>query len=127
MSNTITMYGIKNCDTIKKAQKWLQTNDIDFQFHDYRKDGIDLAMLQTFAEQLGWENLLNKRGTTYRNLTDEQKAALTDQSSDPKATEQLALDLLVQNPAMVKRPVLVADDKYQLGFKADQYQAFFNL
>ena len=122
MSSTITMYGIKNCDTIKKAQKWLQANDIAFQFHDYRKDGINIDMLATFATQLGWENLLNKRGTTYRNLTDEQKAQLSQQLEQNEA-----LTLLVENPAMVKRPVLVANDKYHLGFKADQYQAFFNL
>lgn len=117
MSNTITMYGIKNCDTIKKAQKWLQANEIEFTFHDYRKDGIDLSMLETFAAQLGWENLLNKRGTTYRQLSDEQKADID---------QQKALALLVEYPAMVKRPVLVAGDKYQLGFKADQYQALFS-
>lgn len=117
MSNNITMYGIKNCDTIKKAQKWLQSNDIEFQFHDYRKEGINLEMLETFSAQLGWENLLNKRGTTYRNLTDEQKADMN---------EQKALALLVEFPAMVKRPVLVSGDNYQLGFKADQYQALFN-
>ena len=81
MSNNITMYGIKNCDTIKKAQKWLQANEIEFQFHDYRKDGIDLTMLETFATQLGWENLLNKRGTTYRNLSDEQKANIDEQKA----------------------------------------------
>lgn len=118
MSSNITMYGIKNCDTIKKAQKWLQANDIEFQFHDYRKDGINLEMLETFAAQLGWENLLNKRGTTFRNLSDEQKADID---------ESKALALLVEYPAMVKRPVLVKDNQYRLGFKADLYQAFFSL
>jgi len=115
MSNT-TMYGIKNCDTIKKAQKWLQANEIDFQFHDYRKDGIDETMLVEFEAKLGWENLLNKRGTTYRQLSDEQKADLN---------REKAIALLIEFPAMVKRPVLVTDGQYQLGFKADQYQALF--
>lgn len=112
----VTMYGIKNCDTIKKAQKWLQANDIEFQFHDYRKDGIERELLEQLEGQLGWENLLNKRGTTYRQLDDNQKA---DMSRDK------ALDLLIEYPAMIKRPVLVNDEQYQLGFKADQYQAFF--
>ncbi|MCJ8268332.1 MAG: arsenate reductase, partial [Psychrosphaera sp.] len=65
-----TLYGIKNCDTIKKARKWLEANEISFDFHDYRKDGIDIDMLSKFEAELGWENLLNKRGTTFRKLDD---------------------------------------------------------
>lgn len=115
MANT-TMYGIKNCDTIKKARKWLETNEISFDFHDYRKDGIDIDMLSKFEAALGWENLLNKRGTTFRKLDDEQKADLN---------REKALALLLEYPAMVKRPVLISDEQYHLGFKTDQYQAFF--
>ncbi len=111
-----TMYGIKNCDTIKKARKWLEANEIDFDFHDYRKDGIDIDMLSKFEAALGWENLLNKRGTTFRKLDDDQKADLN---------RDKALALLLEHPAMVKRPVLISDEQYQLGFKAEQYQAFF--
>lgn len=112
-----TMYGIKNCDTIKKAKKWLEANNIEFQFHDYRKDGVDGEMLAKFEAQLGWENLLNKRGTTFRQLDDSDKADLN---------RDKALALLEQHPAMIKRPVLVNGDSYQLGFKAEQYQEFFN-
>lgn len=115
MANT-TMYGIKNCDTIKKAQKWLQANEIEFIFHDYRKDGLDSALLETLEAQLGWENLLNKRGTTFRKLDDNQKADLT---------REKALALLIEQPAMIKRPVLVFGESYHLGFKADQYQEIF--
>lgn len=113
-----TMYGIKNCDTIKKAKKWLEANEIEFDFHDYRADGINADMLSQFEAQLGWENLLNKRGTTFRQLDEADKADLN---------RDKALALLEKHPAMVKRPVLVQGDKYHLGFKADQYQAFFNL
>ena len=110
------MYGIKNCDTIKKARKWLDENGIEFDFHDYRKDGISQEMLTGFEAALGWESLLNKRGTTYRQLSDEQKA---DMNKDK------ALALLEEFPPMIKRPVLVVADNHHLGFKADQYQSIF--
>jgi arsenate reductase len=113
-----TLYGIKNCDTIKKAQKWLQSNEIEFEFHDYRKDGLEQALLVEFEAKLGWENLLNKRGTTFRKLDDNQKEGLD---------RDKALALLIEHPAMVKRPVLISGEQYHLGFKPDQYQAFFKL
>ncbi|MFT5163234.1 MAG: Spx/MgsR family transcriptional regulator [Alteromonadaceae bacterium] len=112
-----TMYGIANCDTIKKAKKWLTGNDVEFNFHDYRKDGLDQALLETLEAQLGWENLLNKRGTTFRKLSEEQKADLD---------REKALALLIEHPAMIKRPVLVSDEGFHLGFKAEQYQGIFN-
>ena len=114
---TITMYGIPNCDTIKKAKKWLEAEGVEYSFHDYRKQGIDKAMVETFCQQLGWENVVNKRGTTYRQLTQEQKDNL-DQTS--------AVELLVEQPAMIKRPILLANNDYHLGFKADQYAAIFS-
>ncbi|MEF1283878.1 ArsC family reductase [Vibrio sp. M250220] len=114
---TITMYGIPNCDTIKKAKKWLEAEGVEYNFHDYRKQGIDKAMVETFCQQLGWENVVNKRGTTFRQLSQEQKDNL-DQNS--------AIELLVEQPAMIKRPILVANDTYHLGFKADQYAAIFS-
>lgn len=112
-----SMYGIKNCDTIKKAKKWLEAEGIEFDFHDYRADGIDAQMLERFEAALGWENLLNKRGTTFRQLDEADKADLN---------REKALALLLEHPAMIKRPVLIQGDKYHLGFKADQYQAFFS-
>lgn len=114
---TITMYGIPNCDTIKKAKKWLEAEGVEYQFHDYRKQGIDKAMVETFCQQLGWENVVNKRGTTYRQLTQEQKDNLNQES---------AIELLVEQPAMIKRPILVINNDYHLGFKADQYATIFH-
>ncbi|WP_375751035.1 ArsC family reductase [Vibrio sp. HN007] len=113
---TIKMYGIPNCDTIKKAKKWLQDAEIDFEFHDYRKQGVDQAMVKAFCEQLGWEQVLNKRGTTYRQLTQEQKDTLNEEN---------AIALLVESPAMIKRPILSVNDSLYIGFKADQYASVF--
>lgn len=110
------LYGIPNCDTIKKAQKWLSDNDIAFTFHDYRKDGIDQDFLQRAEAELGWETMLNKRGTTYRQLDDAQKASID---------KDKALALLEMHPAMVKRPILVHDNNFYIGFKPAQYEAIF--
>ncbi|WP_026973081.1 ArsC family reductase [Aliagarivorans marinus] len=111
-----TVFGISNCDTIRKARRWLSDNGIDYSFHDYRKDGLEQAQLTQWCETLGWEALLNKRGTTFRQLSDEQKAGL-DQAK--------AIALMLEHPAMIKRPLLVAGEQQLLGFKADQYQQFF--
>ena len=112
----ITLYGISNCDTIKKAKKHLTDNNIEFTFHDYRKEGVNEQMVAEFADKLDWEQLVNKRGTTYRALSDEQKKNLTKQN---------AIQLLVQQPAMIKRPVLVNGTDFYLGFKVAQYDEIF--
>lgn len=109
-------YGIKNCDTIKKMKKWLDKQGIEYRFHDYRADGLDRSLLEAFEAELGWEALLNKRGTTFRQLSDEQKNTLNRDS---------ALTLMLEQPAMIKRPLLVHNQSYHLGFKPDQYQAIF--
>ncbi|MEH0742987.1 ArsC family reductase [Vibrio cholerae] len=114
---TITMYGIPNCDTIKKAKKWLEQQGIEYQFHDYRKQGIETELVERFCQQLDWKQVLNKRGTTYRQLSDEQKANLD---------KETAVSLLVEMPAMIKRPILDVDGTLHLGFKADQYTAIFS-
>jgi len=111
-----TLYGISNCDTIKKAKKYLTDKNIEFSFHDYRKDGISKEMVTTFSQHIEWQDLVNKRGTTYRQLSEEQKQTLD---------EDKALDLLVEYPAMIKRPVLIHADSYYLGFKAQQYDEIF--
>ncbi|WP_368884757.1 ArsC family reductase [Providencia vermicola] len=119
MSNTSSyiMYGIKNCDTIKKARRYLEDNDISYQFHDYRVDGIDDALLSSFIAELGWEVLVNKRGTTWRKLSDEEKNAVVDAES--------AKQVLLAEPAMIKRPIIVsADKRYLVGFSAAEYQQF---
>ncbi|MCE2573712.1 ArsC family reductase [Motilimonas eburnea] len=110
------LYGIKNCDTIKKAKAWLDKEQIDYTFHDYRVDGIDSEMVSAFFAQLDWQNVVNKRGTTYRALSDEAKANLSAQT---------ALPLLIEQPAMIKRPILVHQGNYYLGFKPDQYATIF--
>ena len=112
-----TLYGIKNCDTIKKARQWLSAQHIDFVFHDYRVDGLEMDWLLQTELTLGWENLLNKRGTTFRQLDEAQKTSLN---------KDKALALLVEQPAMIKRPVLIHEGQYYLGFKPEQYQEIFS-
>lgn len=111
-----TLFGIKNCDTIKKAKKWLEANDVEFVYHDYRSDGIEEAWLVKTESELGWKNLLNQRGTTFRQLEDEQKADLDAEK---------AIKLMLAAPAMIKRPVLIKGQHYFLGFKPEQYQQIF--
>ncbi|WP_099611541.1 ArsC family reductase [Vibrio fujianensis] len=113
----ITLYGIPNCDTIKKARKWLETQAIEYQFHDYRKNGITLELISEFFQSLGWEHVINKRGTTYRQLSQEQKEKLNEAS---------ALALLLEQPAMIKRPILRVQDRLYLGFNAQQYSEIFS-
>jgi Spx/MgsR family transcriptional regulator len=112
-----TLYGIKNCDTIKKARAWLSANKIDFTFHDYRQDGLEVEWLQQAEQTLGWEVMLNKRGTTFRQLSEEQKQAID------KTT---ALDLMLVYPVMIKRPILIHNQQYIVGFKAQQYAEVFS-
>lgn len=116
-----TIYGIKNCDTMKKAQKWLDGNGINFEFHDYRKQGINSDMVLKFADALGWDSIINKRGTTFRNLSDEQKAILVNATEQAEA----AALLLTENEAVIKRPILVHEDNYYVGFKDADYQGYF--
>ncbi len=110
------LYGIKNCDTIKKARRWLEEKGIDYRFHDYRVDGLNDAQLQTFIDKLGWEPLLNTRGTTWRKLSEELRATIT--------TADAAKRLMLEQPAIIKRPLLVAGERYLLGFKEAEYQQF---
>ena len=112
----VTLYGIKNCDTIKKARKYLDANNISYTFHDYRTDGIDEKMVQGFIKSLGWEQVLNKRGTTWRKL-DEKTKASTDETTVVK--------LLCDNPAMIKRPILSQSKVLTLGFSTASYDELF--
>jgi Spx/MgsR family transcriptional regulator len=113
---SVILYGIPNCDTIKKAKHWLNQHEIVYTFHDFRKNGIEPTLVAHFCQDLGWENVLNKRGTTYRQLSDEQKQSINGIT---------IIDLLVEYPAMIKRPVLSADGILHVGFNADKYQAIF--
>ena len=113
----VTLYGIKNCDTIKKARKWLADAGVDYRFHDHRADGLSPEQLDLWLAQLGWEALLNSRGTTFRALPEEAKQGLDTAK---------ARALLLEHPAMIKRPLLDLDGALHLGFKPDQYQSLFS-
>ncbi len=108
----VTMYGIPNCDTIKKARKWLEAHQIEYRFHDYRKEGLDKSQLEAWAAELGWELLLNKRGTTWRQQPDEVKNTINEAS---------AIELMLQHPAMIKRPLLDTGTERKVGFKDTEY------
>lgn len=110
---TITLYGIKNCDTMKKARDWLDSHGLAYQFHDYKTAGIDRRSLQTWTEELGWQIVLNRAGTTFRKLSDEQKA-------DIDAAK--AVELMLAQPSLIKRPVLDLGDRRLVGFKPDYYE-----
>ncbi|MBN6069366.1 ArsC family reductase [Aggregatibacter actinomycetemcomitans] len=113
----IIVYGIKNCDTVKKALKWLADHHIEHKLHDYRVDGLDKAFLQLAEAQFGWENLVNKRSTTWRNLDEQIKKTLS------KST---ALSVLADNPTLIKRPIILQEGKALIGFSEKEYQAAFN-
>jgi Spx/MgsR family transcriptional regulator len=112
-----TLYGIPNCDTVKKARTWLAEQDHDFTFHDFKKQGLERATAAEWLTQIDWQVLINRKGTTWRNLSDERKAAITDNAS--------ALDLILETPSVVKRPVLDRGGKFSVGFSAAQYQDLF--
>jgi arsenate reductase len=111
-----TLYGISNCDTIRKARRWLDANNVDYRFHDMRKDGLDRQTLHSWIAELGWENLLNRRGTTWRSLPE----ALRD-GINPREAE----NIMLEHPASIKRPVLAHADKLFLGFHETQYSTLF--
>ena len=111
---TATIYGIKACDTMKKARDWLDAHGVAYAFHDYKVSGVDRATLARWAGEVGWEALLNRSGTTFRKLPDADRA---DLSLDK------ALDLMVVQPSMIKRPVLQTDGGLIVGFKPDVYAA----
>ena len=112
-----TIYGIKNCDTMKKAFTWLDDHGVRYDFHDYKKAGIDLAQLKAWSKQSGWELLLNRAGTTWRKLSPAQQADMTLAK---------AFDLMVENPSLIKRPVLEEGSTVLVGFSADRYASLFN-
>ena len=109
---TATLYGIRNCDTMKKAWTWLDQTGVAYDFHDYKKAGIDRAHLERWASEVGWERLLNRAGTTFKKLPDADKEGLS---------EKKALALMLAQPSMIKRPVLEVGGKLLVGFKPDLY------
>jgi|TARA_B100000315_G_scaffold221996_1_gene225775 arsenate reductase len=108
MNKDIKLYGIRNCDTVRKAIKYLDVNDIRYQFIDYRKNPISLEKLQTIVSIVGWENLINRRSTTYRSLSEKQK-------------KNINYDLVLNYPTLIKRPVLISEDEVLVGFSEKKY------
>ena len=111
-----TLYGIKNCDTVRKARKWLDSYGIAYTFHDFRTDGLEKKKLATWVEELGWEQLINRRGTTWRNLSGAEKDGLT---------EHKAIELMLAHPAVIKRPVLDIGTSRVVGFDETHYKKIF--
>ncbi|MGZ8192668.1 MAG: ArsC family reductase [Methylobacter sp.] len=108
------LYGIKNCATVKKARQWLDHNGIAYQFHDYRADGLTLEQLKHLEAGLGWNSMLNRSSTSWRQLSPEQQTGITQEE---------AIKLMLNTPTLIKRPILDTGSKLILGFKADTYKA----
>jgi arsenate reductase len=115
-SKSVTIYGIKNCDTMKKARTWLDDHGVAYAFYDCKAEGIDKASLEQWAKEVGWEILLNRAGTTFRKLPDAQRE---------NVTEKKAIALMLEQPSMIKRPVLDVGGKLIVGFKAEIYAKQF--
>ena len=111
---TFTLYGIKACDTMKKARSWLDEHQNAYQFHDYKSAGIDAAQLRKWCQEHGWQTILNRAGTTFRKLDDAQKADLD---------QERAIALMLAQPSMIKRPILDLGDRTLVGFKPDLYSS----
>lgn len=112
----ITLYGIPNCDTMKKARRWLQEHDVDYEFHDYKKAGIDAQILNAWIDVVGWEVLLNRRGMMWRKTPQQVRDAIDQES---------AIQLMLETPSIIKRPVLEMDSGITVGFSEDSYQHLF--
>ena len=113
---SVTIYGIKNCDTMKKARAWLDKHGVDCAFHDYKTAGIDRAQLERWAKKVGWETLLNRAGTTFKKLPEKEKASVTPTK---------AIALMLKQPSMIKRPVLDLGDRRLVGFDSAAWAAAF--
>lgn len=111
------LYGISNCDTVKKAKNWLETHNIDYKFHDFRKQGLDANTINRWLQSVSWDKILNKRSTSWRNL---------DPSIQQTINETNIVDLLIENPTLIKRPVMDVNDTITFGFNSDTYQGIFN-
>ena len=109
----VTLYGIKNCDTMKKARAWLDARGVAYAFHDYKAEGIDRARLEAWVRSVGWETLLNRAGTTFRQLPEPDRAILDDGR---------ALALMLDQPSMIKRPVLDLNGRILVGFRPELYE-----
>ncbi len=114
------LYGIANCNTVKKARSWLEQHGVEYQFHDFKKHGLEAELAQAWLQQMGWEKLINRSGLTWRGLPDQQKQTIQDNSA--------ALRLMLEKPSVIKRPLLEQDGKLlHAGFDEAIYRKFFNL
>lgn len=111
--STVTLYGIKNCDTVKKARQWLDKNGIQYHFHDFREDGLTADQVRKWVGELGWKDLVNKRSTTWKALEPAVKDSLDSQS---------VIQVILQSPTLIKRPLLDTGKYYHTGFKAADYE-----
>jgi len=111
-----TLYGIRNCDTVKKARRWLGEHDVDYGFHDFRADGLTKAQLKRWIAAVGWETLLNRRGTTWRKLPEAERNGITAARAER---------LMLAEPTLIKRPVLEVAGSVLVGFSADEYGKLF--
>lgn len=112
----VILYGISNCDTVRKARQWLDERAIAYEFHDWRKDGLNPVQLRAWVDELGWENLINRRGTTWRNLPEATRENMN---------EALALAVMEDQPSIIKRPLLELGSRRLLGFDAEQWKTLF--
>jgi arsenate reductase len=116
MKNSVTIYGIRNCDTMKKAFTWLDKHKVAYTFHDYKKSGADSDVLKRAFQQHGWENTLNRKGMTWRNLPENTKSGMT---------EKRALEAALENPSVIKRPLITCGKEIILGFDEKEFGTFF--
>ncbi len=111
-----TIYGIKNCNTMKKAFSWLEENEVTYNFHDYKKNGADKNIIKRAIDECGWEEVINRRGTTWRKLP---------KDIQNKMNKVKAVDIALENPSIIKRPLLIHENKITLGFKTEIYENVF--
>lgn len=113
----ITLYGIKNCDTVKKARSWLEQHNVDYRFHDFRANGLTLAQVKSWITEIGLETLVNKRSTTWKEL---------DEATKTHFNETTAANIISENPTLIKRPLLDTGKEKHVGFKETEYTTIFN-
>lgn len=114
----ITLYGINNCDTVRKARKWLEQQGIEYRFHDFREDGLDEQSVRTWVAELGWETLVNRRSSSWKALSADEREAMNEAS---------AVTAILDSPTLIKRPLLDTGQQRYCGFSAARYQKIFNL
>lgn len=111
------LYGIHNCETVKKARNWLESNKVDYNFHDFRKDGMDKILVEKFLTQIKWDDLINRRGLTWRRLSEKERENINKNN---------AVSLIIKHPTIIKRPILFVKGNYKVGYSQKEYNDFLN-